>query len=119
MTRLSETMKSRITEVLNPGSFMVKYDDERGPAVTITCASSPEHWFVINSIAGGTFTTDECPGVRSDSSETFQRSDLESCLDAIRNWMERVKDSQADWIMDEFGGIADRNPSLPLGKTRN
>lgn len=119
MTRLSEATASRITEILDSRSFTVKYDDEQGPAVTITSASSLEHRFVINSVAGGTFTTTESPGLHSDSSETFQRSDLESCLEAIRKWMERIKDMQADWIMDEFGGIADRNPSLPLGKTRH
>jgi hypothetical protein len=117
MFRLSTAMKSRITEVLDSTyfkqqGFTVKYDDENNPLTIITVSSSPEYRFVIHSIPENAFATSESPGIRSDAAETFQRNDFELCMNAIRDWAERVRDSQRDWILDEFGGAADRDPSL-------
>ncbi len=116
MSRLSEATKSRITEVLNSTyftqqGFTVKYDDENNPMVTITFSDSPEYQFAINSTNNDGFTTSECPGIHSDTAETFQRSDLELCVNAIKEWVKRIIDRKGDWILDMFGGVADSNPS--------
>lgn len=116
MARLSAVTKSRITEVLDSTyftqqGFTVKYDDENNPMVTITFSGSPEYQFVINSTYNGVFTTSECPGIHLDAAETFQRSNFELCINSIKEWVERIIDRQKDWIMDEFGGVADSNPS--------
>ena len=119
MTRLSELTKNKIAEVLDATCFTqhiytVKCDDENNPMVTIASSAGPGYQFVINSADdGNTFTTNECPGIHSDAAETFQRSDFELCIAAIVEWAKRIVDRETDWIMDEFGGVADRNPSIP------
>ncbi len=115
MARLSAVRQNRIAEALNSTyftqqGFSVKYGDEENPMVTITFSSRPEYQFVI-SFNDGVFTTSECPGIHLDAAETFQRSDIEPCINAIKDWAERILDKQRDWIMDEFGGVADSNPS--------
>ncbi len=116
MAVLSAATKSKISEVfdaehLRQHAFNVTYDDINNPILTITFSAYPEYQFVINSTYSGAFTTSECPGIHSDATETFQRGDLELCINAIKEWAERVIDRQKDWILDEFGGVADRNPS--------
>jgi hypothetical protein len=118
MTRLDEVTKNKITRVLDSKyftqhGFTMKYDDENNPMVTITLSGSPEYQFVIHSTDRGDFTTSERPGIHLDAAETFQRGNFELCMDAIKEWAKRIVDREADWIMDEFGGVADRNPSLP------
>jgi hypothetical protein len=119
MTRLGEVTKNQITKVLDATyftqqGFTVKYHDEDNPLVTITFSASPDYRFVIHSTCNvDAFTTNECPGMRSDTAETFQRSNLELCVNAIKEWAKRIVDRETDWIMDEFGGVADRNPSVP------
>ncbi len=118
MARLSTDMKNRIAEVLDSThftrhGFTMKCDDERDAlAAIITLSGSPEYRFVLNSTSEGAFTTSESPGIRSDAAETFQRVDFELCMNAIRCWVGRIIDAQRDWMLDEFGGVADRNPSL-------
>ena len=117
MAGLSTVTKNRIAEALastylTQHSFTVKYDDENNPIVTIIYTGSPECQFVISSTDNGAFTTSECPGIHLDAAETFRRSDLDLCISAIGEWVERIADRQRDWILDEFGGVADRNPSL-------
>ncbi len=116
MASLSAAMKNRITDVLDSAhlkqhDFTVKYDDDSNPMVTITFLGYPEYRFVINSTHESAFTTSECPGIHSEAAETFQRSNFELCVDAIKEWVERVVNKQKDWILDEFGGVADRDPS--------
>jgi hypothetical protein len=117
MTGLSAVSKIRITEVLDSTQFRqqgftVTYDDRDNPMVTITFARSPEYQFVISSTHDGMFTTSERPGIRLPATETFPRSHFELCISAIKEWVERIIDRQNDWIMDEFGGVADMNPAL-------
>jgi hypothetical protein len=118
MAGLSPVMKNKITAVLDATyftqhGFIVKYDDENNRMVSITFSARPEYQFVINSNHSvDAFTTSECPGIiHLDATETFQRSDFEQCVNAIKKWTERIIDRQKDWIMDEFGGVADSNPS--------
>jgi hypothetical protein len=117
MDGLSPAMKDRITEVLDSTrytqqGFTVTYDDGNNPLATITVSSSPECRFVLSSTSEGAFTTSESPGIHSDMAETFPRGDFELCMKAIRDWVRRIIDRQNDWILDEFGGVADRDPSL-------
>jgi hypothetical protein len=116
MGSLSTVMKNMITEILDATcftqhGFTVKYDDENNPMVTITFSDRPEYQFVINSTHSAAFTTSERPGTRLDTAETFQRSNLELCIHAVKEWTERIIERQKDWIMDEFGGVADSDPS--------
>jgi hypothetical protein len=115
MTGRGAVSKIRIAEVLDSTrftqqGFAVEYDDRGNPTITYT--SSPEFQFVISSAPDGTFTTSERPGIRLATTETFQRTDFELCIGAIKAWVERIIDRQRDWIMDEFGGVADMNPAL-------
>lgn len=117
MTGLGAVSKVRITEVLDSTQFTqegftLKYDDKDNPMVTITFSRSPEFQFVISSTHDGMFTTSERPGIRLAATETFQRSHFELCISAIEEWVKRIIDRQNDWIMDEFGGVADMNPAL-------
>jgi len=117
MAGLSAVMKTRILEVLDATSFRqsgfgVMYGDEKDASATIRFSARPEYRFVIGLTENG-FITSECPGVKSDRMEVFQRGDYELCLQAIRAWAARIVDSEADDILDEFGGVADRNPYLP------
>ena len=114
--RLSEIEKNRVREVLGATSFSqsgfaVKFDDEDNPSAIITFSSSPEYQFVIHATDIGVFTTAESPGTRSDTAETFQRGEFALCIQAIQEWTERIRARQEDWILDEFGGVADSNPS--------
>ncbi len=116
MAGFSEVMKNRIAEVLGSScsakqDFAVMYDDESSPKVTISYQVSPEYRFVINSTGKDAFTTSERPGIRSDAAESFQRSNFELCIDALKEWVERIHDRQKDWMLDEFGGAADIDPS--------
>jgi hypothetical protein len=117
MTGLSAVSKTRIAQVLDSTQFKrrgftLEYDDTDNPMVTITFSSSPEFQFVISSTHADMFTTSERPGIRVAATETFQRSHFEACISAIKEWVERIIDRQNDWIMDEFGGVADMNPAL-------
>jgi hypothetical protein len=114
MPVLDAIMSNRILETLDSTgykqhSFSITYDN--GSRATIAFLSSPECQFVINA-NNNAFATTETPGVRSDAAETFDRIDFEACLKAIKEWAGRIADMQRDWILDEFGGVADRNPSL-------
>ncbi len=117
MAGLSAATRNKIAEVLDAPHlrqhpFTVKYDDENNESVTITFSARRECQFVINSNHDASvFTTSECPGIHSDGAEIFQRSDVEQCMNAVKEWAERVIDRQKDWILDEFGGVADRSPS--------
>ena len=117
MTGLSTDMKNRIAEVLDSThftqhGFTMKYDDESDAMAIIALSGSPEYRFVINSTSEGAFSTSESPGIGSDAAETFQRNNFELCMNAMRCWVGRIIDEQKDWMLDEFGGVADRNPSL-------
>jgi hypothetical protein len=117
MARLNAAAKKMIAEVLDSThfkqrGFIVKYDDENNPMATITFSASPEYQFAINSTDNDGFTTSERPGIHIDSAETFQRNHFELCINAIKEWVERIIDKQNDWILDEFGGAADRTPSF-------
>ena len=108
-------MKNKITEALEATTFRqrgfgVDYDDKNDALVTITRFA---YRFAIVSTDNG-FTTNEYPGVASEKTEAFQRSDFESCIRAIREWVERIVDREEAAILDEFGGVADRDPSLHL-----
>jgi hypothetical protein len=116
MAGLNAVAKNRITEVLDSTcfrqqGFTVKYDDERNPIVTITASSSSEYRFAINSIDNDAFVTIECPGIHVDAAETFQQHSFELCINAIKEWVDRIIDREKDWMLDEFGGAADRTPS--------
>jgi hypothetical protein len=116
MASLSEVTKSRIVEILDSTcftqqGFTVKYDNENNSLVTITFSGSPECQFVIHSTQNDAFTTSECPGVHLDATEIFQMNNIELCVHAIKEWVQRIIDQQNDWILDEFGGVADSNPS--------
>jgi hypothetical protein len=118
MAGLSAATKNRVAEVLDSThfrkhGFTLKYNDENNPLVAISFSSSPEYQFAINSTDQGEFTTSERPGIHSDAAETFRWSNFELCLDALKEWAKRIDDRETDWIMDEFGGVADRNPSIP------
>lgn len=118
MIQLSAAMRSRIQEILEGADsqgFRAKYDDNN-PVALITYSAVPEYHFQLDSETDGSFRTRECPGIRSDEAEVFQRSSLELCVDAIGHWVERIIDRRDAWIMDEFGGVADRNPSLSVDK---
>jgi len=110
MTRLGEVTREKITKVLDATyygqhGFAVKYDDENNPVVTITFSACPEYQFVINSTNNvNVFTTSECPGIHLDTAETFQRSNFELCINAIKEWTERIIDRRKASILDEFGG---------------
>ena len=115
MPKLSAVMKSTVAEVLNSTrfeqrGFAVKYNDAENPLVSITFPGPPEGEFLINAKESA-FSTVERPGVHSDTAETLQRSSFEICVAALKEWAERVIDKQQAWIMDEFGGVADSNPS--------
>ncbi len=116
MAGLSDIMKNKITQVLaatyfTEHGFTVKYDDKK-PMADITLSSRPEYRFVINSSPGvNAFTTSESPGVHSDAAETFHRGNFDLCLGALKEWTDRIIDREKDWMMDEFGGVADRSPS--------
>ena len=117
MAGLNTEKKDRIIEVLDASNckrsgFTLKYDDERNPVAIITYSSRREYLFIIDSTDYDSFTTRESPGINSDEAETFQRSSFEVCTSAIREWVERIIEREKDWILDEFGGVADRNPSL-------
>jgi hypothetical protein len=109
MARIAEVLDS--TQFTRKG-FTLEYDERDNPMVTITFSRSPEFQFVIHPTHDGMFTTSERPGIRLAASETFPRSHFELCLGAIEAWVKRIVDSQNDWIMDEFGGVADMNPAL-------
>lgn len=118
MAGLSAGAKDQIAAVLDSkdfaqNGFTIRYDDEKNPVATITVSSTPEYQFIINSANEGEFTTSECPGIHLDTAETFQRSNFGLCIDGIEEWAKRIVDKEKDWMMDEFGGVADRNPSLP------
>ena len=121
MTRLSADTKNMITEILNAAcstqnGFTVKYDDENNPMVAITFSSRPEYQFAICSTDDfNAFTTSECPGIHSDEAEAFQRSNFELCVNAIKEWVGRIIDNERDWILDEFGGVADSDPAYGQG----
>jgi hypothetical protein len=110
MTRLSEAAKNEIAKVLDATyftqhGFTVKYDDENNPMVTITFSACPGYQFVINSTDDViVFTTSERPGIHLDAAETFQRSNFELCLNAIKEWTERIIERRKASILDEFGG---------------
>jgi hypothetical protein len=113
----SAVSKTRIAEVLDSTQFTqqgftLRYDDRDNPTVTITFSRSPEFQFVIGSTQDGMFTTSERPGIHLAAAETFQRSHFELCISAMKQWVQRIIDGQNDWIMDEFGGVADMNPAL-------
>lgn len=115
MATLREAARSRITEILDGTrytheSFLVTHDGEGDCLAAITLSSSPEYRFTISATDDGVFTTSECPSIHQDSEETFRRDDLESCINAIKEWVERISDKENDWIMDEFGGVADSTP---------
>jgi hypothetical protein len=115
MARLNADEKNRIAAVLDSTffrnhGFTVEYDGENNTMAIIAFSSSPECQFIINSTDNDAFTTQECPGVHSDAAETVQRNNFDLCLHAIKDWVERSIDRQEDWILDEFGGAADRNP---------
>jgi hypothetical protein len=117
MAGLSADGRNRIPGILDATSyrqrgFAVKFDNENNPVAIITFASSPEYQFIISLEGNGAFTTTECPGIHRYEAETFQRSDFEACANAIKEWVERISDRERDWILDEFGGVADRNPNL-------
>jgi hypothetical protein len=117
MTGLGADSKSRIAEVLEStqfgqGGFTVKFGEGEDPVVTITFASAPEFQFVISSTHDGSFITSECPGIRLAATETFERGQFGPCVSALEAWVERIVDRRRDWIMDEFGGVADMNPAL-------
>ena len=117
MEGLSAAAKNRITEALAATSytqrgFNVKFDDENNPVAAITYSSRPECRFAINAVNDGAFETSESPGTHSDEAEIFQRSNFELCVHAVKDWVERIVERERDWILDEFGGVADRNPSL-------
>ncbi len=108
-------MKGRIFEALDATSFRqrgfhVDYDEKNDVLVTITRFT---YRFTLNSTDAG-FVTGEYPGIASEKAEIMQRSDFESCLRAIREWATRILDREESAILDEFGGVADRDPSLPL-----
>jgi hypothetical protein len=108
-------MKSKLTEALDATSFRqrgfhVDYDEKNDVLVTITRFT---YRFTLGSTDSG-FVTGEYPGIASDKTEVFQRSDFEACLRAIREWAERIVDREEAAILDEFGGVADRDPSLKL-----
>jgi hypothetical protein len=113
MGSLSEVTKSRIIQILNAREgFFAKYDDKTNPVVTITFSARPEYQFTINATQNGdVITTSESPGTLSDTTEIFQKSDFEQCVTAIKGWMERIIERERDWMMDEFGGVADRSPN--------
>lgn len=109
MTRVGEVAKNKITKILDATyytqhGFTVKYDDENHPMVTITFSACPEYQFVINSTHVNVFTTSECPGIHLDAAETFQRSNFELCMNAIKEWTERIMERRNASILDEFGG---------------
>lgn len=113
MPGLSAAMKSQIAETLESTSFRqrgfsVDYNDRNDVLAAITRFA---YRFAIASTDNGLLTS-EYPGIASNKEETFQRSDFESCLRAIREWVERIVDQDESAILDEFGGVADRNPSL-------
>jgi hypothetical protein len=117
MAGLSADGKNRIPGILDATSykqcgFIVKFEDESNPVAIITFSSSPEYSFAISSADDGAFATTECPGIHRYEAETFPRSDFEACAYAIKEWVERISDRERDWILDEFGGVADRNPNL-------
>jgi hypothetical protein len=117
MAGLSEDRRNRIISVLDATDyklrgFALKYDDTKNPVVIITFSSRPECRFVISTTDPGVFATSESPGIHSDEAETFQRSNFELCMNAIKEWVERIIERDRDWMLDEFGGVADRNPSL-------
>jgi hypothetical protein len=119
MTRLDEVAKENISKVLDSTyfkqhGFTMKFDEANNPLVAISYSSSPEYQFFVHSSDKGEFTTSERPGIHSDETETFQRSDFETCINAVKEWAKRIDDRETDWIMDEFGGVADRNPAIPI-----
>ena len=116
MAGLTEEMKNRITEILNATrhtrqGFTVVYDDESNPVATIAFSGGTEYRFVISSTENGAFTTSECPGIHLDEAEIFQRSNLDLCITAVKDWSKRIIERQQDSILDEFGGVADSDPS--------
>jgi hypothetical protein len=116
MPGLSAVMKDRILAALDATrytrqGFIVNYDDEKNPAATISFSSSPEYRFLINTLDNEGFDTNESPGIHLDGAETFRRDNSELCMNALSNWVKRVAEIQSDWILDEFGGVADSNPS--------
>jgi hypothetical protein len=117
MAGMSAVINNRITAALETTSFGqrgfdVKHDGQDDSVVTIVFSARSEYQFAIDSTAGG-FITSERPGPKSDLTEAIQRGDIESCIQAIREWAERIADREAADILDEFGGVADRNPRLP------
>ena len=115
MAKLSTIEKDRISETLDSTrftqhGFSIKYDDENNPVAIITFSSHPDFRFVVHFAGNGTFSTSECPGIHSDEAETFQRNNFELCIIAVREWVKRIIDREGDWILDEFGGVADRTP---------
>jgi hypothetical protein len=112
MGSLSADAKAGIAAVLKNTQhrFLVQYDDQKDPAAIIALASAPEYQFVIRSNNSEAFTTTECPGIHSESAETLQRDSFELCMIALTKWAKRAIEKQKDWIMDEFGGVADMNP---------
>lgn len=116
MASLGEAAKERITKALvatyfKQRGFIVKYNDESNPVVTITFSVQPEYQFAISSISGDSvFTTSECPGLHLDAAETFRRNDFEVCINAIQDWAERIREREQDSIIDQYGGMADTLP---------
>ena len=119
MPGLGEATKNRIAALLDSTcfkqrGFTVQYDDETNPVAIIIFSATPEYRFVLHS-TGKAFATSECPGLNSDEPETFQRSTVELCLNAIQKWVERVYDRWGDAVLDEYGGVGDRDPWNPYG----
>lgn len=111
MAELTAEMKNTIAEALETtyykqGGFALNCDN---PQAVITFLSRPEFRFLIGWSDHG-FTTTESPGMHSDEPETFQRSDFDLCVEAIKRWAERIRDREGDSFLDEFGGVADRMP---------
>jgi hypothetical protein len=108
LTRSGEATKNEITKILDAThythhGFIVEYDDENNPLVTITFSACPDYQFVIASNLN-VFTTRECPGIDVDAAETFQRSDFELCINAVKEWTYRIVERRKASILDEYGG---------------
>jgi hypothetical protein len=113
MSVLSAVMKDEIAGVLEGTTFKQRgFSVDHGSDASVTITRF-KYRFTIGSTETG-FMTTEFPGVASEKTETFDRSDFASCLRAIRDWVDRIVDREESFILDEFGGVADRDPSLPM-----
>jgi hypothetical protein len=108
--RLNAAAKNRIKDVLDAthftrDAFVVKYDDEGSRIADITFSARRNYQFAIDSTRDArVFATSECPGIHSEEAETFRRSSLDLCIDAITEWVKRIVDRHKDAVIDEFGG---------------